>query len=261
LAQLLSENKNKNLTEREMEFARNICNSGNDLLSLINEILDLSKVEAGKIELEIEEIEISAINESVFSMFSEIAKSKSINFNIDYKENTLPHGIVSDRQRVEQIIRNLLSNAFKFTDKKGNVTLTISGDYNAQPFRHFLLSQGSVIAFSVKDDGIGIPKEKLDVIFEAFQQVDGSTKRKYGGTGLGLSISRDLAHALGGEIQVESVEGKGSTFTLFLPFIYQGTNVSVARAAISSIQHKASIFPRITEQENSNSGDRSSINR
>lgn len=225
LSQLLADNKNKTLSEKEVEFAKNICNSGSDLLELINEILDLSKVESGKLDLEIEDVPLSDICSRTHAMFDEVAKKKSINFRIDCNDELLKTTIHSDRHRLEQIIRNLLSNAFKFTSSKGSVTVGIRKPEPATVFKNKELTTENSFAFSVTDTGIGIPFNKQQIIFEAFQQVDGSTKRKYGGTGLGLSISRELAIALGGEIQVSSEEGKGSTFTLFIPVKYNEANI------------------------------------
>jgi len=204
LAQLLAENKSRAIGEKEVEFARNIHSSGTDLLNLINEILDLSKVEAGKIELEIAKINIGSITANLRSMFTGIANNKSIDFKINYQEKN-GDALYTDQQRLEQILRNLLSNAFKFTGKGGKVTVDID------------FQQDEIASFSVTDTGIGIADSKQGIIFKAFQQADGSTKRKYGGTGLGLSISRELAQALGGEIQLQSEEGKGSRFTFRLP--------------------------------------------
>ena len=220
LAQLLSENKNKVLGEKEVEFVKNIYSSGTDLLNLINEILDLSKVESGKMELEVAEVPFENVLTSIKAMFSEIAKNKSIDFNISINEQALGHNaMITDRQRLEQIIRNLLSNAFKFTERNGSVSLSIESAPSGIPFTNSKLRDVAVVAFIVKDNGIGIPEHKQGIIFEAFQQADGSTKRKYGGTGLGLSICRELAQALGGEIHLTSEEGKGSSFTLFLPLV------------------------------------------
>jgi CheY-like chemotaxis protein/HAMP domain-containing protein len=217
LSQLLSENKSKALQEKEVEFARNIYNSGADLLNLINEILDLSKVESGRMDLEIADVPLKEIEGEVTAMFSEVAKNKAIEFSIRQSEKSSAT-ISTDKHRLEQILRNLLSNAFKFTGKGGQVTLSILRNPSHLPFKNPKLnSVDDIIAFSVTDTGIGIPHSKLSVVFEAFQQADGSTKRKYGGTGLGLSISRELANALGGEIHVQSEEGVGSTFTLYLP--------------------------------------------
>ena len=214
LSQLLAGNKNQNLNKKQIESAGAIHSSGEDLLTLINEILDLSKVEAGKIELVPEDVEIVHIVDDLKRMFANLAREKGISFNI----NTAPgmfHTIYTDPLRLQQILRNLLTNAFKFT-KQGQVTLTI-----ARPSKEILsgqdLSPETAVALAVKDEGIGIPKEQQAVIFEAFQQADGSTSRKYGGTGLGLSISRELAKLLGGFIHLESEEAKGSTFTIVIP--------------------------------------------
>lgn len=226
LAQLLAENKSKVLGEKEVEFAQNIHSSGTDLLNLINEILDLSKVESGKIELEISEVNLNEITDNLQSTFKEVAKNKSNDFEINYRKENFRNPLITDEQRLEQILRNLLSNAFKFTGKGGKVTLDITTISPTNNLRNRKLRQlDEVVAFSVTDTGIGIPESKQAVIFEAFQQADGSTKRKYGGTGLGLSISRELANALGGEIHLESEEGKGSTFTLYLPLEF---NTSIA---------------------------------
>ncbi|MDB5273583.1 MAG: response regulator [Chitinophagaceae bacterium] len=233
LAQLLSENKSKALGEKEVEFSKNIYNSGADLLNLINEILDLSKVESGKMELEIAKIPFEEINTEISSMFSEVAKNKSIAFNIQFNEKTLGNAIVTDKLRLEQIIRNLLSNAFKFTNNGGSVILSIDKAAPTVKFKNSKLAAvPDMVAIAVTDTGIGIPEQKLGIIFEAFQQADGSTKRKYGGTGLGLSISVELANALGGEIHLESTEGKGSTFTLYLPLAFDASMMSPAEKKV-----------------------------
>jgi signal transduction histidine kinase/CheY-like chemotaxis protein len=203
LAQLLKGNTEGNLTDKQVEYARTIHSTGNDLLTLINEILDLSKVEAGKIEVHLEDMPLAALVETVEQKFRHVAQKKELAFNITVADD-LPPVLQTDAQRLKQIINNLLSNAFKFTDK-GEIKLDIK------------LKSPQSLAFSVADTGVGIPKEKQHVIFEAFQQADGSTSRRYGGTGLGLSISRQLARLLGGELQLDSEEGKGSTFTLYLP--------------------------------------------
>ena len=218
LAQLMSDNKNNSLGVKEVEFSKNIYNSGTDLLRLINEILDLSKVEAGRIELDISEVNIDEVIADMQSTFNEIANTKSIEFKTNYQKETIDGTFFSDRERIEQILRNLLSNAFKFTDREGTVSIDIGLAPKKIHFNSSRLKElKDVISFSVTDSGIGIPEHKHRLVFEAFQQADGSTKRKYGGTGLGLSISRELANALGGEIHVQSEEGKGSTFTLYLP--------------------------------------------
>ena len=219
LAQLLTENKNKVLGPKEVEYAVNIQSSGTDLLNLINEILDLSKVEAGKIELDIAEVDIKGVADNLRAMFSEIARNKSIQFNVSYQPEKFVRPLHTDKQRLEQILRNLLSNAFKFTGKGGSITvdMDIASPPTGTLKNDALLRLDEIAVFSVTDTGIGIAGSKQEIIFQAFQQADGSTKRKYGGTGLGLSISRELAQALGGEIQLHSEEGKGSRFTLYLP--------------------------------------------
>lgn len=204
LSRLLAENNNKAMNDEEIEFAQVIQSSGNSLLGLIDEILDLSKIEAGKMELEYLDVSTQEITGGLFSLFSQVAKEKKINFEIIAHE--APLVIRTDKMRLEQILKNLISNAIKFTDD-GAVTLEIKENPN----------DNKTISFIVKDTGIGIPLDKQPLIFEAFQQADGSTKRKYGGTGLGLSISRELAKLLHGEIILSSVEGAGSTFTLSLP--------------------------------------------
>lgn len=219
LSQLLAENKNNILGEKEQKHAQSIYSSGNELLTLINEVLDLSKVEAGKIELEISEVPIDAVVNDLHSMFNEIAKNKLVNFTINNKTENFKHPVRTDEQRLQQILRNLLSNAFKFTPQGGNVLL----DIQLIPATNKAGETDKLISFSVTDTGIGIPESKQALVFEAFQQADGSTKRKYGGTGLGLSISRKLAQALGGELYLQSEEGKGSTFTLHLPLKFDST--------------------------------------
>jgi CheY-like chemotaxis protein/CHASE3 domain sensor protein/putative methionine-R-sulfoxide reductase with GAF domain len=219
LSQLLTENKNNTLGEKEANFSKSIYNSGNDLLNLINEILDLSKIESGKMELEVGTVKLSEITEQISSIFAEMAKNKALHFRIDVDGALAGISVKTDRQRVEQILKNLLSNAFKFTPRDGSVTLHIGNSKATWPGKAQLQS-AHMLAFSVSDTGIGIPENKRAVIFEAFQQADGSTKRQYGGTGLGLSISRELARALGGEIGLESQEGRGSTFTLYLPVVF-----------------------------------------
>ncbi|WP_018345167.1 response regulator [Cytophaga aurantiaca] len=253
LSQLLIDNKNATLNEKEVEFAQNICNSGSDLLELINEILDLSKVEAGKLDLDIEDVSLNKISNSMHAMFDEVAKKKAINFKIECEDSLLKTSIHTDRQRLEQIIRNLLSNAFKFTSNKGFVIFKMGAVPETVVFRNKDLNAHNCLALSVTDSGIGIPKNKQQIIFEAFQQVDGSTKRKYGGTGLGLSISRELSTALGGEIHVQSEEGKGSTFTLFLPYHYIETDKNQADQVVEKNT------PDFRKQENTSSVQSTSI--
>lgn len=215
LAKLISENREKNLTAKQIEFAQVIHNSGNDLLKLINEVLDLTKIEAGKLSLEVMEFDPRELN--LKSIFQEFAKEKNILFEVNYGNN-LPDTISSDKFRIEQVLKNLLSNAFKFTDEGGEVRLDMFVPKDIRMLKSMTLKEAdNVVAFSVTDTGVGISAEDQKVIFDAFKQADSSTTRKYGGTGLGLSICRELAQLLGGELLVESELGKGSCFTLYLP--------------------------------------------
>src|SRR5690606_26027274 len=191
LSRLLSENNEKNMNGEQVEFARVIQSSGNGLLALIDEILDLSKIEAGKMELEVLDVSTSEITSEMHNLFFAVAKEKNIDFKISAEK--APLVIKTDKMRLEQILKNLISNAMKFT-AKGAVTLDIR--------RH--PQNEKLISFTVRDTGIGIPRDKQHLVFEAFQQADGSTKRKFGGTGLGLSISRELAKLLKGEITLNS---------------------------------------------------------
>ncbi|CCH53964.1 GAF sensor hybrid histidine kinase [Fibrisoma limi BUZ 3] len=217
LAKLLSENKNGNLTDKQTEYANTIYKSGTNLLELINDILDLSKIEAGKIDINIEEVPVQSIIRDLSQMFSVVAEEKGVQF-VKQTEPSVPSAIRTDKQRLEQVIRNLLSNAFKFTPRDGSITLSFATAPAHQLFGSESLSNAKqVLAISVTDTGIGIPPEKQQIIFEAFQQADGSTSRKYGGTGLGLSISKELVRRLGGEMGLTSEVGKGSTFTIYLP--------------------------------------------
>jgi len=214
LSQLLSENKDGNLSVKQQEYAQTIYMSGADLLKMIDEILDLSKVDAGKMDINYETMRMEELTSFVQQNFGPMANKKELNLNIEFDSN-LPEWVYTDSHRVKQILRNLLSNAFKFTNR-GSVSL-IGRKMKTEELPGYLNTNQEYVGFTVKDTGIGIPSDKTDLIFEAFQQVDGTTSRKYGGTGLGLSISRELARLLGGAIQVESSEGVGSCFTLFLP--------------------------------------------
>lgn len=205
LSRLLSENHTKNLSEEQMEFAKVIQNSGSGLLHLIDEILDLSKIEAGKMDVELEEVNITNFVDEIYGLFHAVAQEKEIEFKV-VNNTAKDFKLKTDEMKLGQIIKNLISNALKFTPK-GKITLE-SAPCKINPNYH---------CFHVIDNGIGISKEKQKLIFEAFQQEDGSTKRKYGGTGLGLSISRELVRLLGGEITVESEQGNGSKFTIFMP--------------------------------------------
>ncbi|HEX7987274.1 MAG TPA: response regulator, partial [Duganella sp.] len=217
LAQQLGDNPDGNLSGKQVEFAKTIHGSGSDLLTLINDILDLSKIESGTVTLDVSEYRFQNLRNYVDRTFRHMAEAKHLGFSVDLREN-LPTAMMTDTTRLQQVLKNLLSNAFKFTTH-GQVSLVISLVNSGFSSDHpNLIHADAVLAFAVSDTGVGIASDKLQLIFEAFQQADGSTARKYGGTGLGLSISRELARLLGGEIRVESVVGNGSTFTLFLPY-------------------------------------------
>ncbi len=219
LSDQLCKNVEGNLTTRQVEFAKTIHLSGNDLLMLINDILDLSKIESGTVAVDVSELRLDDLQRSVDRSFRHVAESKHVDFVINAAQ-PLPKTIVTDVKRLQQIIKNLLSNAFKFTHH-GQVTLDIGVVEHGWSLDNEELNRaGQVIAFSVSDTGIGISPDKQQIIFEAFQQADGSTSRKYGGTGLGLAISRELSRLLGGEIKLVSMPSRGSTFTLYLPQSY-----------------------------------------
>jgi signal transduction histidine kinase/DNA-binding response OmpR family regulator/HAMP domain-containing protein len=216
LAKLLGDNQEGNLTDRQVEFATTIFAAGNDLLDLIDDILDLSKVEAGKMDVHLGEVALDSVVDYVERSFRVLVEEKGLAFHVDLDE-AMSAAITTDEQRLQQILRNLLSNAVKFT-QHGSVALTIAPAPPGAAYGTPSLGEAEeVVAFSVTDTGIGIPQQRLDLIFEAFQQADGTTSRRFGGTGLGLSISREIARLLGGEIVVESSVGAGSTFTLYLP--------------------------------------------
>jgi CheY-like chemotaxis protein/signal transduction histidine kinase len=220
LSKLLSENSDGNLTGKQVDFATTIYASGADLLALINDILDLAKIESGTMSVEASEVLFGDLQAAMEQTFSQMASDKGLGFGIELGAE-LPRGIVTDAKRLQQVLKNLLSNAVKFTER-GQVALRVAlaqGGWNTE---HETLNRAEqVVAFTVQDTGIGIPAEKQLVIFEAFQQADGTTSRKYGGTGLGLSISREIARLLGGEIRLQSAESEGSTFTLYLPLRYR----------------------------------------
>ncbi len=219
LARLLSENAEANLSGKQVEYAKTIHASGVDLLALINEILDLSKVEAGQMRVEPRAVPLQEVRDFVERSFRPVAEQKALDFSIHVAPDV--QEISTDPQRLQQVLKNLLSNAFKFTDT-GSVELSIHRVRSEVLFENPALVTGEpVIAFAVKDTGIGIPRNKQRIIFEAFQQADGNTNRKYGGTGLGLSISREITRLLGGEIHVTSRPGEGSTFVLYLPMRYR----------------------------------------
>jgi HAMP domain-containing protein/signal transduction histidine kinase/CheY-like chemotaxis protein len=219
LSDQLSKNPEGNLTPKQTEFSKTIHSAGTDLLALINDILDLSKIESGTVVVDVGELRLHDLNSYVERTFRHVAEAKSVEFAIQMAPD-LPKSIFTDAKRLQQVIKNLLSNAFKFTHR-GNVTLnvaTVSSGWS--PDHEDLARAPIVLGFSVSDTGIGIAPDKQQIIFEAFQQADGSTSRKYGGTGLGLAISRELSRLLGGEIRLTSNPGKGSTFTLYLPQTY-----------------------------------------
>jgi HAMP domain-containing protein/CheY-like chemotaxis protein/GAF domain-containing protein len=225
LGQQLTENPDGNLTGKQVEFARTIHGAGTDLLNLISDILDLSKIESGTVTVDAEEILTANLLETVGRPFRHEAENRQLSFNIDVDPN-LGRSIVTDSKRLQQVLKNLLSNAFKFT-AEGGVRLSVSAAIGGWSPEHPVLNHSpAVIAFEVSDTGIGIPAEKQKLIFEAFQQADAGTSRKYGGTGLGLAISRELASLLGGEIHLQSTPGKGSNFVLYLPLKYSGPTVA-----------------------------------
>jgi CheY-like chemotaxis protein/signal transduction histidine kinase/HAMP domain-containing protein len=230
LGQQLTDNPDGNLTSRQVEFARTIHGAGTDLLNLISDILDLSKIESGTVSVDAEEVFFASLIDMVARPFRHEAENRRLSFDL-HTDPHLTRSLVTDSKRLQQVLKNLLSNAFKFTEQ-GGVHLSVSVAAGGWSDSHPILgTAASVVAFQVSDTGIGIPSEKQRIIFEAFQQADAGTSRKYGGTGLGLAISRELASLLGGEIQLRSAPGKGSTFTLYLPQTYVGpsaTNVATA---------------------------------
>ena len=225
LGQQLAENAAGNLSPKQVEYARNIHSAGSDLLNLITDILDLSKIESGTVTVEAEEISLASVRDTVERNFRHVADAKNLPFNLEFAPG-MPASITTDPKRLQQILKNLLSNAFKFTSQ-GHVSIHVHTASEGWSADHPVLSRaGRVVAFSIIDTGIGIAPEKQRLIFEAFQQADAGTSRKYGGTGLGLAISRELATLLGGEIRLQSAAGEGSTFTLYLPQFYSGPPVA-----------------------------------
>jgi CheY-like chemotaxis protein/CHASE3 domain sensor protein len=205
LARILQDNKSSNLSEEQIKYANVISNAGNDLLTLINDILDLAKIESGKMQVDNETIKISDVLHDMEMLFAGVAQNKKIKYTVNTSKD-LPTHLLADKGKLEQVLKNLLSNAFKFTAEKGNVSISVTPG-----------TEPETISFSIKDTGIGIPTEKQKIIFEAFQQADGSTSRRFGGTGLGLSISRELVSLLGGKITVQSEPAVGSEFTVTIP--------------------------------------------
>ena len=235
LAKLLADNKPGTLTEEQVKYAQTITSAGKELLALINDILDLSKIEAGKMDVTPEVVPVAGTVEELIQVFAPLAKEKSLALTTAI-ELGAPAQLTTDSQRMGQILRNLLSNALKFTER-GEVSLRVAAAANGG------------VSFTVRDTGIGIPAHQQALIFEAFRQADGSTHRKYGGTGLGLSISRDLARMLGGDVTVESTPGQGSVFTLTLPATYTGQNeVARPRGATSGSATPTSAIPTMAQR-------------
>jgi HAMP domain-containing protein/CheY-like chemotaxis protein/signal transduction histidine kinase len=245
LGQQLGENSEGNLLPKQVEFARTIHGAGTDLLNLITDILDLSKIESGTVTVSPEEVAVNSLLESLARPFRHEAENRHLSLDVQVDPH-LGRTIVTDTKRLTQVLKNLLSNAFKFTEQ-GGVRLSVSPAAAGWTTDHPILKRtASVVAFEVSDTGIGIPLEKQRIIFEAFQQADAGTSRKYGGTGLGLAISRELASLLGGEIQLRSVPGKGSTFTLYLPQTYVGPTAAVTSVADAETkQMRSGNFPTV----------------
>jgi len=238
LGQQLTENPDGNLTPKQVEFSRTIHAAGTDLLNLISDILDLSKIESGTASVDAEEIFVANLQDVVARPFRHEAERRGLGFTVQIDPD-LDRSITTDSKRLQQVLKNLLSNAFKFT-AQGNVGFRIYDATGRRQFDHPVLQQSPVVvAFEVTDTGIGIPPEKQKIVFEAFQQADASTSRKYGGTGLGLAISRELASLLGGEIHLSSVPGHGSTFTLYLPVKYAGPTGMQRTPVPAPSEHKA----------------------
>ena len=242
LGQQLADNPDGNLTSKQTEFARTIHGAGTDLLNLISDILDLSKIESGTVTVEAEEIFFSNLLDAVGRPFRHEAETRQLSFKVDL-DPSLGCSLTTNSKRLQQVLKNLLSNAFKFTDR-GGVQLKVFAAPVGWTSTHPVLSQAqSVVAFEVADTGIGIPAEKQKIIFEAFQQADASTSRKYGGTGLGLAISRELSSLLGGEIHIRSAPGVGSTFTLYLPIAYAGPSVATRPTTLPASHAPAAGMP------------------
>jgi len=251
LGQQLGDNAAGNLSLKQVDYAKNIHSAGSDLLNLINDILDLSKIESGTVTVEAEEMSFSALRESVERTFRHIADAKNLPFYLEF-DAELPRGFTTDPKRLQQILKNLLSNAFKFTGH-GHVRMNVRLADEGWTYDHPVLSRAhKVMALSIADTGIGIAPEKQKLIFEAFQQADAGTSRKYGGTGLGLAISRELATLLGGEIRLASEPRQGSTFTLYLPLVYTGPSSADIRS--SDAVHAGPtavlpILPKLSEEK------------
>jgi CheY-like chemotaxis protein/HAMP domain-containing protein len=248
LAQQLAENAEGNLTGKQVEFARNVHAAGADLLNLISDILDLSKIESGTVTVEPEEVSFVSVRDAVERSFRHIAESKHLAFDIEVSAD-LPRSMSTDVKRLQQVLKNLLSNAFKFTSQ-GRVTFRMDLVSSGWSIDHAALNNAArVIAFEVQDTGIGISADKQRIIFEAFHQADAGTSRRYGGTGLGLAISRELALLLGGEIRLNSAPGRGSVFTFYLPENYIGSHVNAAPEAGSTLRPAPLIVHQVAKPE------------
>ena len=237
LGQQLADNPDTNLTPRQVEFARTIHGAGSDLLHLISDILDLSKIESGTVSVDAEEIALNVLQESVTRPFRHEAERRGLSFDVTIAPEL--RSMTTDSKRLQQVLKNLLSNAIKFTEQGGVRMRVATAASGWTPTHPVLATAATVVAFEVSDTGIGIPPEKQRIIFEAFQQADASTNRRYGGTGLGLAISRELANLLGGEIQLQSKGDEGSTFTLYLPQSYVGPARVAAKGGESGMQSQA----------------------
>ena len=248
LAQQLADNAEGNLTGKQVEFARNVHAAGADLLNLISDILDLSKIESGTVTVEPEEVSFVSVRDAVERSFRHIAESKHLAFDIEVSAD-LPRSMSTDVKRLQQVLKNLLSNAFKFTSQ-GRVTFRMDLVSSGWSIDHAALNNAArVIAFEVQDTGIGISADKQRIIFEAFHQADAGTSRRYGGTGLGLAISRELALLLGGEIRLNSAPGRGSVFTFYLPENYIGSHVNAAPEAGSTLRPAPLIVHQVAKPE------------
>ena len=259
LSKLLSSNSQGNLTDKQVEYAHSIHHAGSDLLALINDILDLSKIESGTVTLDVSETMFSSLRDHMDRTFAQIAQDKKLEFAVQI-DPQLSRSMFTDDKRLQQIMKNLLSNAFKFTES-GSVKLKVSrAESGWSNNAEHLDKAGEVVAFMVEDTGIGIPLEKQRIIFEAFQQADGTTSRKYGGTGLGLSISREITRLLGGELTVNSTPGRGSVFTLFLPANYTPSAKVPSRMPIANVRAvqaaaEATHDPVVDDRDTINRGD------
>ena len=241
LSKLLADNAQGNLNEKQVEFARTINSAGSDLLNLINDILDLSKVESGTVTIEVGEMPMAHLKQHMERTFRQLAADKGLDFKVKF-DGKLPETIRTDEKRLQQIVLNLLSNAFKFTSK-GSVTFGVVAPKGMEPDHPVLRNSERAIEITVNDTGIGIPEDKQKLIFEAFQQADGTTSRKYGGTGLGLSISREIARLIGGELQVRSTPGEGSTFTLYVPLEAEARRAAAVEGTPARYENSGAVVP------------------